>query len=279
MRAEDLPLLTSPSAPAVHPDGSHAVVAVTRPDLDADAYVGQLWRIPLRGGAPVRITRGFRDTSPAFSPDGRLLGFLRAQPGEPPQLAVVPSGGGEPMVVTAAPLGVREFAFSGDGARLAFTARVPEQGRHGTLAGVPAAREEPRLVSTLQFEFNGTGYLGDQRCHVFVLDVPDPHGEPPVRPVGRAAAAAVPFRAVPDARQVSHGDHDHCHPVWDGDTVLAVAARHEGADADLRQDLYRFDPSGAEPALLTDSAAGDSVIDSPVVAGDTVFFIGGHTGG
>jgi hypothetical protein len=43
MKPEQLPLLNSVSAPAVHPDGSRAVVSVTRPDFDADAYVGQLW--------------------------------------------------------------------------------------------------------------------------------------------------------------------------------------------------------------------------------------------
>ncbi len=278
MRADHLPLLFTLSTPAVHPDGGHVVVSALRPDLDADAYVGQLWRVPLTGGDPVRITRGFRDTSPAFSPDGSLLGFLRSAAGRAPEVAIMPAGGGEPQVVTATPLGVREFAFSADGKRLAYTARVPEDGRYCTVDGGGPEREDPRLISTLQFEFDGVGYLGDQRSHIFVLDVPDPHAEPPVPPAGRAAVGAAPFRGVPDARQVTGGDADHRNPVWDGDTVLVVAARHEGADADLRQDLYRFDLSGSDPARLTDSAAGDSVIGSPVVAGDTVFFIGGHTG-
>ncbi|MGC3995322.1 MAG: S9 family peptidase [Propionicimonas sp.] len=279
MRAENLPLLNSPSAPAVHPDGSHAVVSVVRPDLDADAYVGQLWRVPLVGdGAPLRITRGFRDTSPKFSPDGRILGFLRAQPDGPPQVALVPAEGGEPVVVTDARLGVCSFAFSGDGTRLAYTAPVPEPGRFGTTEGVAADHEDPRLTSSLQFQFNGSGFLADRRAHVFVLDVPDPRAEPPVRPVGRAAKAGEPFRGVPEARQVSSGDVDHYCPVWDGERVVVAASRHDSRDTDLRVDLYRFDPSGGEPILVTDSAAGDSVISSPVVAGEHLFFIGGHTG-
>lgn len=278
MRAEDLPLIPSLSAPAVHPGGSHAVVSVTRPDLAADAYVGQLWRVPLNGGESRRITRGFRDTQPRFSPDGRLLGFLRATPEGPPQVAVVPADGGEPVMVTDAKLGVCEFAFSDDGARLAFTARVPVPGRYGTLQGVAPGAEDPRLIDTLQFEFNGVGYVGDQRCHLFVVDVPDPHGEPAVRPVGRAAVDAGEFRAVPAPRQVSDGDHDHFHPAWDGDAVVVTAARHETAGSDLRWDLYRFHPAGGEPVRLTDSAAGDSVQESPVVVGDSVFFVGGHTG-
>ncbi|MFT4109664.1 S9 family peptidase [Propionicimonas sp.] len=279
MRAEHLPLLNSPSAPAVHPDGTHAVVSVVRPDLDADAYVGQLWRVALTGDRdPLRITRGFRDTSPKFSPDGRILGFLRAGPDGPPQVALVPAGGGEPLVVTDARLGVCAFAFSADGTRLAFTAPVPEPGRYGTTEGVTADHEDPRLTSSLQFQFNGSGYLADRRAQVFVLDVPDPHGEPPVRPVGRAAAGTEPFRGVPEARQISSGDVDHHGPVWDGGQVVVAASRHDTRDTDLRVDLYRFDPRGGEPTLVTDSAAGDSVIGSPVVAGENIYFIGGHTG-
>ncbi len=113
---------------------------MTRPDFAADAYVGQLWRVPLDGSAPRRITRGFRDTRPQFSADGRLLGFLRAEAGGPPQLAIVAADGGEPMVVTDAPLGVRDFVLSADGTRAAFIAGVPEQGRYGTTDGVPAPR-------------------------------------------------------------------------------------------------------------------------------------------
>ena len=62
MKATDLPLLNSVSRPSLHPDGSRAIVSVSRPDLDADATVGQLWTVPLTGhAAPRRFTRGFRD--------------------------------------------------------------------------------------------------------------------------------------------------------------------------------------------------------------------------
>ena len=61
MKSEHLPLLNSVSAPAVHPDGARAVVSVLRPDFDADAYVGQLWAVPLDPG-----------TEPPAPPDPRI---------------------------------------------------------------------------------------------------------------------------------------------------------------------------------------------------------------
>jgi Tol biopolymer transport system component len=78
VKASDLPLLTSVSRPSVHPDGTVAVFATSSPNLDADAYVGQLWTVPIDGSAaPRRLTRGFSDSSPRFSPDGSRIGFLR----------------------------------------------------------------------------------------------------------------------------------------------------------------------------------------------------------
>lgn len=138
MRPDQLPLLTTVSTPAVHPDGAWAVVAAGRPDFDADDYVGQLWRVPLDGSGARRLTRGQHDGAPRFSPDGRLIGFLRAGANERPQVHLMPGEGGEPMCVTNAPLGVSDFAFAPDATRLVYTARVPAEGRYGTLDGVDA---------------------------------------------------------------------------------------------------------------------------------------------
>ena len=283
MRPEQLDRLYSVSRPAVHPDG-WAVVSATRPDFAADSYVGQLWRVPLDGGAPRRITRGFRDTAPRVSPDGRLIGFLRAAPGEPAQLAIVPAEGGEPLVVTDRKLGVREFAFTGDSTRAVFVAAVPDEGRYGTLDGVPAPAEDPRHITTLAFRVNGRGYTADQRLHVFVVDLPDPFAEPPVKPVGRAAEAEKgaddKTRLVPEPRRLTEGDYDHAEPVVAGESVVVVSARHEDRDLDQRTDLYRIDLADGAATLLTDPAVVGTTLSvaSPVVVGDDVYFVAGDLG-
>ena len=278
MLPENLDRLFSFSRPAVHPDG-WAVVSAVRPDFAADAYVGQLWRVPLDGGTPRRITRGFRDTAPRLSPDGRLIGFLRATPDGAPQLAIVRAAGGEPIVLTDRRLGVTEFAFTQDSARIVFIAPVPEEGRYGTLDGVPAAAEDPRHITTFAFQLNGRGYTADQRTHVFVVDLPDPGDEPPVTPVGRAASDEK-SSLLPEARQLTEGDFDHSEPVVAGDSVIVVGARHEGRDADLRSDLYRIDLTTGDATALTDpSAIGTSLgVSSPVVVWDDLWFLGTDLG-
>src|SRR4051812_50163167 len=102
MRPIDLALLRTPGVPTVSPDGRIAVVAVSRPDLDADEYRSQLWAVPTDGSAPARrITTGSRDSAPAFSPDGRWIAYLSAEPGGRPPVHLLPPAGGRPPRPTA----------------------------------------------------------------------------------------------------------------------------------------------------------------------------------
>ncbi|MEW1819666.1 S9 family peptidase [Arthrobacter sp. NPDC080031] len=264
MKAEQLPLLNSVSAPAAHPDGTRAVVSVTRPDFDADAYVGQLWSVPYDPATPPRrITRGFRDTAPAFSPDGRALAFLRATPDGKPQLHVVEADGGEPQAMTEQKLGVSEFSWAPDSRRIVFSSRVPEEGRYGTIDGVGADSEDPRLITDNQYRLNGLGYTADKPAQLFVVDVPERGAEPPVVPVGRAAKArgADAGGLVPPAAQLTFGEADHTSPSFsrDGRNVYFVASLHEGHDADIASGIHSVPAAGGEATALRPDAAPQSV--------------------
>ncbi|UXM89897.1 alpha/beta hydrolase family protein [Paenarthrobacter sp. JL.01a] len=255
MKPEQLPLLNSVSAPAIHPDGTKAVVSVTRPDFDADSYVGQLWSVPLDNSKyPRRITRGFRDTSPAFSPDGLVLAFLRSDPGGKPQVFVVESAGGEPQRITNQRAGVDSFVWAPDSHRIAFQARVPEQGHYGTIDGVGPGAEDPRYVVANQYMMNGVGYTADQRQQLFVVDVPELGGEPAVTPRGRSAhEQPVPEGlGLPASRQLTFGESDHTSPAFsaDGSHLYFVAALHEGHDDDLVTSVYRVEAAGGEPVAV-----------------------------
>lgn len=269
MLSHQINLINTVSIPVSHPDGSWACVSRTRPDLDADAYTGQLWRIGVQPGeAPRRLTRGFHDSAPKFSPTGEVLGFLRAAPGGRPQLQLIAATGGEPVAVTDAPLGVSDFAFSPDGSRIVFVARVPAEGRYGTLDGVGADAEDPRHFTTLQIRADGVGFTTDRRTHLFVVDTPDVFGEPPLAKVGRAAKGLEKQKLVPPATQLTSGDFDHTSPCFtpDGRAVIVVSARGDDRDLRLSAGLHSvaLDRSGVTPLL--DDPRFDYA--NPVVSGD-----------
>ncbi len=276
MKAADIELLASVSRPTLHPALDHAVVAIQHPSLRADANVGQLWTVPLDGSGPRRLTRGFRDGAPRFSPDGSMLAFLRAGEGARTQLAVMPAEGGEPRIVTDAPLGVDSFAWTPDSASLVFVARVPEPGRYGTVEGLEAAAEPPRRITTLRYRANGIGYTIDRRAQAFVVAVPDPRAEPAYARAAGEPAGEEPEPAVPAARQLTHADADvrSLAVSPDGARLAFVSAAHETADTDLRADAWtlRLDDPEAPPRNLTGALARLSVADL-AWAGDGRLFL------
>lgn len=265
MRAADLPLLTGVSTPTAHPGGTRAVVSVTHPSLEADATVGQLWTVPLTGhAAPKRLTRGFRDTAPRFSPDGRLIAFLRAPQKGAPQLHVVDAAGGEPMQVTDRTLGVSEFAWSPDGRTLLFVSRVPEQGRYGTVEGLDANAEPPRHIRTLKYQANGLGYTIDRHAHLFSVAVPDVWAEPVAKSAPQVDGTTTSTSSVPEAQQLTTGEWDDQSVAFspDGDTIAFVSARHDTRDDDLRSNVFLLAADGSgDPREVTSEHGNYSIND------------------
>jgi dipeptidyl aminopeptidase/acylaminoacyl peptidase len=237
-----LHLIRTPSAPTLHPDADRCVVSVVRPDDEQDAYVGQLWEVWLEGGTR-RLTRGFRDTAPVYSPDGRLLAFLRAEKKGKPQLHVVDALGGEPVCLTDNPLGAGAPVWSPSGEQIAYVARVPEEGRYGTDEEVGSDAEPPRLIKDLRYLEDALGYGQDRRSHVFTVDVHDLASDP----LGWEPSSGT---------QVTQGDADHWSVAWspDGSRLAFASARHDGRLHDLRSDVFTCAVDGSDVVQMTDTS-------------------------
>ncbi|MCH1883206.1 S9 family peptidase [Agrococcus sp. ARC_14] len=266
MRAEHIEQLVTLSRPAVHPSDAWAIVAATRPNLRANRNVGQLWKVSLQDGSRRRLTGGTSDRAPQLTPDGETVLFVRPDAADKPQVWAMRVDGGEPVQATAQAGGVLEFAVSPTGDRIAFTSIVAEPGRYGSVEGVAAAQESPRLITRNRNLANGLGSLIGRHSHLFSAELPDLDAEP------RYARAAHPHDDettkddalhAPEAIRLSHGDFDHAAPAFssDGQRVLCTTARHDTRDDDLLTAIVEFDATVAEgePHTILSSRAALSV--------------------
>ncbi|GAB3299621.1 alpha/beta fold hydrolase [Epidermidibacterium keratini] len=238
MQPTDLTKIRSLSSPTVDPGGVHVVFAVATPDTDANTYVSSLWRLPIARGEAKRLTEGESDSSPAYSPDGHTIAFLRGDDKKRPQLWVLPADGGDGRPLTEAPLGVSSFAWSPDSAKIAYAARVPEQGRYGTDDDVSAEQEAPRLIEHVGYLADGLGYALDRPSKIFTVDVGS---------------------GVESVNQVTTGGGDDQSPCWlDGGARIGFVAsrdrRGRWKPDSLVSDLFSITPAGKGIRRLTDGS-------------------------
>ena len=123
MTHEDVWLLHRIGAPALSPDGKHAVFSVTEPSYDSTQNVSDLWIVPADGSAPARKLTNTRggEGGATFSPDGRTLAFTARRDGDDAdQIYLLPLEGGEARRLTNIPTGVSGPKFRPDGKAVLF---------------------------------------------------------------------------------------------------------------------------------------------------------------
>ncbi|GAA3438190.1 S9 family peptidase [Kutzneria kofuensis] len=244
MRPEDVALLRVPGSVTLR--GDLLLTDVARPDLESDSYRGGLVRVPTDGSEPQPWTRGERDTAPRISPDGRWVAFLRDR-----QLYVIATDGGEARRVTDLPGGAGTPVWAPDSRRVAFAARVPEEGRYG-IDGAPAAEAEaPRRITDLRYRLDGVGFLRDRVQQLFVVDV----------------------LAEEEPHRLTDGDVDLDDPTWtpDGQHVLAVGARQDAGPQNLHDDVYAVPAAGGQ---LVVAVRGEGMITSIAAAEGRIYLLG-----
>src|ERR1700693_2079037 len=166
--------------PQISPDGSRVVYVHVTVNSKHDGYDTALWVIPSGGGAARQLTSGPRDSSPQWSPDGKLLAFTRAiekdGKAQPPQIYLLAMEGGEARPLTDTPKGASGPVWSPDGHALAFSSNT-----------LPAdfdkkkdneEKSDVRVITKAVYRMNGAGYLeADRPNHIWTIDVPKVPGE------------------------------------------------------------------------------------------------------
>ncbi|GAB3922132.1 hypothetical protein GCM10011575_14490 [Microlunatus endophyticus] len=215
---DDLYRIQTPTSPTITPDGSRAVYVLQRSDRDSDSNQTLLCSVgPGHPAAP--LTDGPADSSPAVSPDGRSVAFLRTTDGVP-QLAVVSIDGDQVRTITDLALGAGSPHWSPDGSLIVFSAPVEPEGRQ---------ENAPIVADRLNFKADGTGRYGARTTHVHAVEV---------------ATGAV--------RRLTAGDWHAGTPVVSPDgTMIAFTARAEpDADLEMTSCAYVLPLSGGEPERI-----------------------------
>ncbi|HEY7909162.1 MAG TPA: hypothetical protein VIC60_09825, partial [Thermomicrobiales bacterium] len=117
--------LAAPDDPQLSPDGSRVAYVAACYGQEGDHPEGTIWVAPTDGTAMARqwTFGGGRDDTPRWSPDGQTLAFLsdRAKRGTK-ALYSMPAVGGEAKKLIERKKSIEFFAWSPDGARIAFLA-------------------------------------------------------------------------------------------------------------------------------------------------------------
>jgi len=219
------------SDPQVSPDGTQAAFVRINVDEKKEGYQTSLWLVPVRGGgAPRRLTNGPRDGSPRWSPDGRMLAFVRStekdgkpQPG---QIFLLSLGGGEPRALTSMPKPVEAFAWAPGGKSIAFTATTKPQDfekkdkdkdknekadksdkndkndkNDKDRKDGDEHESDVRVINQAVYRFNGGGYLDASRTtHIWTIEVPESLGD-----------------EAPKPKQITSGDFSEGDLAWSPD--------------------------------------------------------------
>ena len=136
--ASDVLKIATANQISISPDGSKAVMVVTRKAVKNESdyyYTNHLYVIGLSGKYELtQLTFGDKnDSQPQWSPDGQRIAFVRKD-GKKSQIWLLPLAGGEAQVLTNAKFGATRPRWSPDGSRILFISNIYMHAIDGTPA-------------------------------------------------------------------------------------------------------------------------------------------------
>jgi Tol biopolymer transport system component len=175
---EDMWAVQRPGAPSLSPDGRWAAVAVVSYDMKENNSTSHIWLLATEGSAQRQLTtHSARDSSPAWSPDGKWIAFLSKREGDDEtQIYLISPTGGEAHRLTRIPTGASAIKWFPDSQRIAFLSWVwPDLTTDEGQAQRQKERRETKVkayvIDTTMFRY-WDHWLADGRVpHIFAAEV------------------------------------------------------------------------------------------------------------
>jgi len=251
--------------PAISPDGKWIVYTVATPDMDANRNASNIWLVSTESGAPIQLTQSGKDSSPVWSPDGKMIAFLSSRSGES-QVYLLSMDGGEAHPWTSISTGVDIVKWSPDGKTLAFTSGVYPDCKDDECN---KKRDEEKGKSKVQAHVaehllyrHWTHWNDGKRGHLFVVPAPTSleQAEASSKPVDLTPGAN--YDVPPDQRGGA-GDIDFSP---DGKELCFTAVSDPVEAISTNGDLFLVPVAGgSEPKKITTNPGFDG---NPVYSPD-----------
>lgn len=179
--SEDLYQITWVNDPTPSPQGGQLVYVSRKTNEARDGYCSHLRLLHLGSQKDRPFTSGEKDHSPAWSPDGSQLAFLREVDGKS-QVWIIASDGGEAQQISHLKHGVSSLLWSPDGHTLLVKSSVDMSGEE-ELQPTDSKDNDHKLpqehvVDRIRMKSDAGGLWDGRRSHLFTISLIDAEAVP-----------------------------------------------------------------------------------------------------
>ena len=243
--------------PQISPDGKWVAYTVATPDMDANRNATNIWMVSTAGGAAQQLTQSGHDSSPVWSPDGKVIAFLSSRSGDS-QVYLLSLEGGEAQKLTKLSTGADIVKWSPDGKTIAFTSSVYPDCKDDDCNSKRDAEKEKNKVKAHVAEHllyrHWTHWNEGKRAHLFV--VPADGSTAP-----RDLTASANYDVPPDER----GGPGDINFSPDSKEICFTAVTDKMEAISTNGDLFTVPVSGGEIKRITTQPGFDG---APVYSPD-----------